>query len=177
MPAYNNLDQIKTRRFKILPDASVWLINYCVYEDSYPDRKSDYKGLWRTLKEKKAELVIPFQVISEVYNRWMRLHFNHLILTGKLKGEPKDFKSIYRKSEYYKLQIQAMNEIFKPYTQQIINSTVKNFDKIFTYAESIDINDALLLQYCKENKDTVLFTADADFEFCKHTITILTHEF
>jgi predicted nucleic acid-binding protein len=178
---YRALYAVPSKYNHFLPDANIWLRVYCPHEKT-DSNKNEYQKLLKLILEgANKKVFISFQILSEIYNRWLRNHYDKLCEDKKL--EMGNFKREYVKSKYYAPEVGTINAIFKQILADDrieVNTSDLTIDKkslisILDKTVYLDFNDSLLAHLCKK-KNLVLITADNDFKIFQNEITILSYD-
>lgn len=184
-----SIKDIKFTQPKPIPyffDANVWLIiisgspspnrdhqAYIDFFDSVCNLRTTLIGMKKN-KELPTIIVSPI-LISEVFNRYMRIAFNkwkdEMINIGKFKkaeSDAKDYKRDYRKEEHFDNAVKRFKSDFLAYKEFITLmddvAKVDPFEILKNFPANTDFNDVYIYTFCYENKISIV-THDGDFLF------------
>jgi hypothetical protein len=156
-------------------DANVWLFIFCPMGQAKPIQRQKYSIFYSNLLNSRAPIFIPFTVISEFANKYIKFDFEDYID----KNPGCDFKRDYRmNSTEYKTNINNLNYTL---SNQILSRAVQindQFDKVdvnalFRNIHTVDFNDSHIAWLAKKG-DMMLVTDDSDYLTYKNEIDILT---
>ncbi len=124
----------------------------------------DYSRLFKLCLSNNINCVVNFLVLSEVFNRTIRLEYNKYLGAVNKKSHKLPFKSFRDSNDGQDVQTDIYNQIDKILDRFSVR------EKVFTNAElrkfltvdQLDFNDKAVAALCAENK-YILATNDKDY--------------
>ena len=145
---------------KIFVDANVLIFIFCPISNASKQKISQYSKQLKTFKTDNRELYLDIIVLSEVINRWFRIHFNK---QNKIKHF-KDFRKSPQGQIIYKNIFDNVKKnllgLFK-----IVNTSYESFAHLLNDSH-LDFNDNHIKYTCEKSK-FILWTDDIDFKNSK----------
>lgn len=177
----NNIIDIDTytplKDDKFLFDANIWLYLYCPTGNCKQNIKGKYDNFFKKVIQAKSSIVISALILSEIFNRWVRLDFEILKKSKPLKNI--DFKKHFRNTQNYKNSVSMIKIVVRSQIMKIANRIDDKFsnislDKLFEEIEISDFNDNYFLTMANLEGFKIV-TDDSDFAFSrKIPVSILT---
>ena len=173
--SYSKLDKLKASdNCNYFLDANIWL-KILIPKNNLSFKDKAYISFFDSIIEnKKAKIVVPSLVLSEVINRILReVHFQKHI--NKIKKTNPTFeltseyyKNVFRPSEEYRIAYMLLCDEIKNYHESItlisdgLGSDLKFKHILKDPPAGLDFNDFLYYNICKKN-NYILLTDDKDF--------------
>ncbi len=161
---------------KFFFDANIWLYLYCPMGNCRKTTIQNYDGFLKKVIQSKSRIFISSLILSEIFNRWLRLEFN---MWKKHFSKYVDFKRDFRNTTKYKetvslIKTTVLGKIIK--IAKRIDDKFNNIslDELFEQIEKFDFNDNYFLAMANL-EDFKIVTDDSDFAFPrKISVSILT---
>ncbi len=163
---------------KFLFDANIWLYLYCPIGNYKKGIIKKYDGFLKNVIHSKSSIYVSSLILSEVFNRWVRLDFD--ILKESDPSKYIDFKRNFRNTQNYKDSVSTIKTVVKSQIMKIAHRIDDKFstislDKLFEEIENSDFNDNYFLAMATlENFKIVTHDSDFAFSSQKLPITVLT---
>ncbi|WP_405411712.1 type II toxin-antitoxin system VapC family toxin [Maribacter sp. Asnod1-A12] len=159
---------------KYFLDANIWL-KILVPKNNFSHKDRAYVAFFeKIIENKKARIVVPALVISEVINRIIREVYFQKHIKGVRKRTPKFvptsdyYKKVYRNTPEYSIAYNLICDDIKSYNTSIdlisdeFGSSFKFKHVMSNPPKSLDFNDYYYYNLCKK-KGYYLVTDDSDF--------------
>ncbi len=144
-------------------DANIWLYLYCPLGNYGKEKNRKYDGFLKKALQAKSSIFISSLVLSEFFNRWIRLDFN--ILKNSDPSKYGDFKKNFRSTEAYKksvaiIKIAIMEQIMKIVKRVDDKFESISLDELFKEIEVSDFNDNYYLTIANLEKESKLLLVE-----------------
>lgn len=146
-------------------DNNIWMFLFCPIGDYNTQKQKSISGLFENILNRNSSIIINNLILSEFSNAYLRLDYNLWKEETRYTGNnfKKDYFSTQRASETREIIASTINgKILKIADRHPDSFNSINFDNIFSYYKTIDYNDAIIYDQCK-NKNWILITDDGDF--------------
>lgn len=140
-------------------------VSFCPIGDYNTQKQKSISGLFENILNRNSSIIINNLILSEFSNAYLRLDYNLWKEETRYTGNnfKKDYFSTQRASETREIIASTINgKILKITDRHPDSFNSINFDNIFSYYKTIDYNDAIIYDQCK-NKNWILITDDGDF--------------
>ena len=161
---------------KFFFDANIWLYLFCPIGDYKKNVIAKYDEFLKKIIESKSSIFISSLILSEIFNRWLRLEYN--ILKEKEPSKYHDYKRDYRGTEIYDKQVKYIKMVVEKHIMRVSKRIDDKFssislDNLFENIENYDFNDNYFLIIANLEGFKIV-THDSDFVSQKISVPILT---
>ena len=146
-------------------DNNIWMFLFCPIGDYNTHKQKSISGLFENILNRNSSIIVNNIILSEFSNAYLRLDYNLWKEETRYIGNnfKKDYFNTQRAAETREIIASTINgKILKIADRHPDSFNSINFDDYFSYYKTIDYNDAIIYDQCK-NKNWILITDDGDF--------------
>lgn len=159
----NNFEVKSNQSFFL--DNNIWMFLYCPIANFNENKQKIISNLFEKILSRNGSIIVNSLILSEFSNAYLRLDFN--LWKAEIQSQSASFKKDYfltkRATDTRKeIANTIKNKILKISEKHPDSFNAINFEHIFSTYESLDYNDSIIYNECK-NKKWILVSDDGDF--------------